>query len=369
MYLRLNVKKPQIQRGSSIAAVSTAKPFVHFAAICFHPYCVLCAALIAVAGASPPTAAADRVTIRPEDSTGLLVITGDIQDYNDVQLTLRVGGAPAQSYPRSVIAAVTTFRTPAHVRGLELYEQGQLAEAVAQFELALDAEQRKWMRHEVLAGLVQAHQRRGEFDAAVRRFVEIAAEEPHSRHWEIAPLHWMPSTVSEPLQVDARRWAAAPSEAVRLVGASVCLGNSATRLTGVAELHKLARAQDRYIAPLAQALLWGATLDSNVTSVEELNRWQRDIERMPESIRGGPWYALGQARLRRNEPEEAAAALLRVLIVHDADELLAARAGLEAGLALRRINRDDESQQVLAEVIERFPWTPSAREALGELAK
>jgi tetratricopeptide (TPR) repeat protein len=314
--------------------------------------------------------AADRVTIRPEDSSGLFVVTGEIVAYNDEVLKLSSGGPGGlQSYSTASVAAVETFRVPLHLRGIELFEQGRIADAIVQFEGALEQEQRSWLRHEVLAWLVKCHQRSGDLDTAAARFAEIIATESHTRYWNIAPLRWGPQSVSERLQVSARRWVSSSSEALRLLGASLTLGDASGRLTGVAELRKLSRSQDRYVNGQAQALLWESTLDSNVTSVEELLRWQREIERMPESIRGGPWYVLGRVRMHRNEPDEAAAAWLRVLIVNDGDELLSARAGLEAALALRRINREAEVRTILQEVIERFPWTPSAREALAELAK
>ena len=306
--------------------------------------------------------AADRVTIRPEDSAGLMVVTGDIRDYDDEFLTLR-SGPRTNTYPASQVAAVEAFRTPEQLRGEQLYQQGRIDEAIAQFELALASEQRRWLRRDIRAGLVRCHKRQGRLRAAARYFVEIIEDEPHTRHWGIAPLIWTPATVPDNLLVDARRWVVAQSEAVRLIGASLLLPDAATRLNGIAELHKLERSQDRYVGNLAQAQLWLATLDTNVTSTEELRRWQHDIERMPESIRGGPWYALGQARLHRREPDAAAAALLRVLIVHDADPQLAARSGLEAALALKRINRDDEARKVFEEVAQRFSWTPSAAEA------
>ncbi len=306
---------------------------------------------------------ADRVTIRPEDSAGLVVVTGDVEDYTDQTLTLRTGGAGLRTYPASTIAAVETYRTPGHQSGIERYQRGDIAAAISDFEQGLQREQRKWVRREILAWLVRCHQRRGDRESAASRFVEIVTEDPQTRFWNVAPLTWMAATTSERLQTVGKQWVVSPSEAVRLVGASLLLGAPQTRLTGLAELHKLARSQDRYVGPLAQAQLWGATLDVKITSVEELARWERDVERMPASIRGGPWYAVGQARLRRSEPEEAAAALLRVLIVHDTDEQLAARAGLEAALSLRRINREHEARIVLQEVMQRFPWTPSAKEA------
>lgn len=311
---------------------------------------------------------ADRITIRPDDSVGLLVVSGDIDDYTDEFLTLRTGGSGLKTYPSSVIASVDTYRLPTHLSGMERYRRGEIPSAIADLEQALQREQRGWMRRELLAWLVKCHQRQGDREAAAARFVAIVSDDPHTRFWNLAPLTWTAGSISDRLQAAARQWVVAQSEAVRLVGASILLGAPQSRLTGIAELNKLARSQDRYVGPLATVQIWNATLGTNITSNDELDRWERDIERMPASARNGPWYAIGQARLHRNEPDEAAAAFLRVLIAHDEDELLAARAGLEAGLALQRINREDEAQSVWREVLERFPWTSSAKEAAQHLA-
>ncbi len=312
--------------------------------------------------------AADRVTIRPEGSVGLMTIVGDVADYTADALTIRVsGGGPPRSVPSGEVVAVEVYRTPDHQRGLEHYRQGEIEPAVAAFQRALETEGREWIRRELYAELVRCHSRQGELGLAVTRFVQLVESDPHHRHWGVAPLLWTPEPIPPLLQATARRWLVSPNSAVRLVGASLLLGETTSRVAAVAELKKLERSGDRYVGGLAQALLWSTNLQTHLTSPEQLRLWEREVERMPPSIRGGPWYILGRTRLHRHEQDEAAAAFLRVFLVHHDDELLAARSGLEAALALRRLNRDDEARTILQELVERYPWSPPAQEARQQL--
>ena len=314
-------------------------------------------------------ARADRVTIRPEDSGGLITLTGTIADYNDESLTLHPAGrgAPQTIRARSVLA-VETYRTPGHQTGIEAYQRGDMPAAVQAFEQALQTENRGWVRQEILAWLVRCHRRRGDRDAAVARFVEIVTAEPRTRQWGIAPLGWMAEPLSARLQVAARQWLVSKSDAVRLVGASLLMGETTQRIGAISELNRLVKSSDPYVSSQAQALLWSANLPATITSAEQMNRWLREIERMPESIRGGPWYVLGQARLQRSEPDEAVTALLRVLLQYPENEELASRSGIDAALALERLNRFSEAEPIFREVADRFPWTSAGQEAQERLS-
>jgi TolA-binding protein len=96
---------------------------------------------------------------------------------------------------------------------------------------------------------------------------------------------------------------------------------------------------------------------------EQIKRWQERIDELPEDLRAGPNYLLGRAWAGRHDYEQAAAALLWLPLVDDHDFRLAARACLEAALALDRIGQHAESQTLLQEVATRFADTPFADEA------
>ena len=86
-------------------------------------------------------------------------------------------------------------------------------------------------------------------------------------------------------------------------------------------------------------------------------------------LRGGPWYVLGQGRLRLREYEPAATALLRLPLVHDADHFLAARACLEAADALDAAGQTGQAATLYREVTERFSQTPFAQDAESAMVR
>ncbi|MEZ6067051.1 MAG: hypothetical protein R3B90_15430 [Planctomycetaceae bacterium] len=308
------------------------------------------------------THADDRVTLRPPDSAGLIVEIGVVADYNDVSLILK-GGARPRTFASENVVAVETVRSASHQRGLEQFAAGDITAAAASFADATETEGRAWVRRELLAWLVRCAYRQGDQLAAASRFVELTISDPQHRFWSLAPLGWDRQASSPQLFAAARQWLVQPNEGSQLVGAALLLNDPASRPEALKQINQLARGNDRYIAPLARALQWRAGLATADPSDEELYRWRREIERMPESIRAGPWYTLGQAHARRRDGAESVSAYLKVLIAHADNEELAARSGVEAALALRSLNREADADTILREVVERFPNASATSEA------
>jgi TolA-binding protein len=100
---------------------------------------------------------------------------------------------------------------------------------------------------------------------------------------------------------------------------------------------------------------------------EEIERWQSRIDEMPERLRGGPLFLVGQAYLARGEKHRAAAAFLWLPTVYDQDAELAAVACVEAAKALADIGQKYEAALLYREAADRFPGTPPAEEAAGNL--
>ncbi len=310
----------------------------------------------------------ERVTIRPPDSAGLMTMSGDIISYDDVVLRIRTRGPqPIESIPSAQVAAVEYYRIPAHQSGLQAFHSGDLPTAIAHLREAAQQESRGWVRREILALLVRSHLRLDQRGEAASRFVEIASEEPQTRHWGTAPLIWSSGAINETLRSAARRWFVQNSDAVRLIGAGLLLSSPEDAAAARTELQRLTRLPNPHISGLARAQLWRDQLTTAAPSAPELDRWRREVERMPESIQGGPWYLVAQGALARSDLESAAAALLRVFLVHHENEALAAQAGLEAARLLERLNRKAEADIIAREVVERFAGTSFAGEARGIL--
>ncbi len=147
------------------------------------------------------------------------------------------------------------------------------------------------------------------------------------------------------------------------MGASLLLLHPTYGKVARVDMQKLVVNGDSRIATLAVAQLWRVRLAEADPRRDELTRWQKTIDRMPGELRGGPYYLLGKAHLRRAEHDRAAMALAWVPLVYDHDSELAARAAVEAADALARIGQRNEAITFYRDVLVRFPQASFAQDA------
>ena len=76
---------------------------------------------------------------------------------------------------------------------------------------------------------------------------------------------------------------------------------------------------------------------------------------MPEPIAAGPYFLLGLARAQRQQPEQAALAVLRVAILYPQRRALAAQSLLEAGRVLEGLDRKQSALRLYRELIRDYP--------------
>lgn len=340
----------------------------------FAAACALCFALTrppaggtrsATAGSTAP----DVVTLRGEGARSRITVRGRIVDYTGKSIVISTSSGKGQLvYRASRVVDISTPQSKAHVAGLKDFALGRYAEAGRHFEEALQGENRSWVRREILAMLVRCSLNRGEYASAGSRFALLVASDPTSRHFKLIPLTWASRPTDAALYDQARSWLSeADNEVERLLAAAIVLRDP--RFTAAAQetLDELARSTDWSIRNLATAQLWRLRLDAGNLSAGELRRWQRRIENMPQQLRGGPYYLLGQGHLQRQEYDRAAAALLWLPLVYDHDRHLAARACLEAAEALAALGRPREAMTMYKEVVERFDGTQFAHTASAVL--
>jgi len=310
----------------------------------------------------------DKVVLQSKGGSGRITLPCRIIDYTGELLAIETKpGERIRQYPASQVLEVQTPQTEAHVRALADFKQNRIEAARAGFEKALGAEERLWVRREILAMLVRCALHRGDYGSAGSRFLSLVHSDPHTRHFKLIPLVWAPQEMSANLRSEARVWIAGKSEAARLIGAALLLGDATHSELAKNEFNQLAASADPRIRQLARAQLWRLQIGAQDQSELEIERWQSRIEEMPEDLRGGPYYVLGQARLRRFELYRAAMALLWLPLVYDHDHHLAARACLEAADALTRLGRKTEAINLYREVTTRFHDTPYAQEAASVL--
>ncbi len=311
----------------------------------------------------------DRVVVRGSTG-GRMTVVGVIEDFTGEQLTLRMlPGRVVHLYPADDVLDYETQQVAAFVQGVRAVDENRIEQAVALLETALKQEERTWVRREILAVLVRCAVRRSDFAGAGARFLAMVESDPATRHFALIPLVWGTRERTAP---DARAagqvWLDRASEAGRLIGASLLLEDERARGPAQVALRELATSVDPRIKLLAQAQAWRAQIAKGDLGELQVEQWRRRVEAMPEELRAGPSYLVGRAYASRREYELAAASFLWLPLVDDHDYPLAARACLEAGVALAAIGKPRQAAALFNEVVGRYSDTAYAGEA-AELLK
>lgn len=323
----------------------------------------LSVALLGGAAVVPSANAQDRVVIQ-QPGGSRFPISGIIDDYTgrDLVLLVRSGEAPRR-YPRKDVVEVQTAYTARHEKGRQLLFEGKPADAKVELTQAMKDEDRTWVRREILALLVRCALWDGNYRAATPAFLSIVESDAETMHYGLAPLAWTDVASANDIRLEARGWLADRSAVSQLIGASHLLFDPEMNDQAEATLRRLARESNIKLQRLAQMQLWRVRSLLGNSTPNELLRWEAAIEELPEELRMGGYFVLGQTLARQQEPERAAAALLWLPLVYDADRYLAARACLDAAEQVESFGDKDHAMTLLTEIVFRFSDTPSGRTA------
>jgi len=307
--------------------------------------------------------AQDRVVLRREGLSGRITISGSVDDCTGSELKIRSGDGTVRTYPAGDVVGIETPLTEPHDRGLKFLADNDVDSALREFDLALRKESRTWVRREILALQVRCGLRRGDYALAGARYLAILKSDPESRHFGLIPLEWAPESNRAGALNEARQWLSTTSEPAQLIGASLLFDDPQSSAAARTTLRTLSTSTDRRIQVLAQFQAWRADVAANAVNELQLVRWQNRVDELPSALRAGPSYLLGRAYAGRHDFELAAAAYLWLPLVDDHDYRLTARATLEAGIALKRIGQQFESQSLFREITRRLqPRQPRMRQ-------
>ena len=309
------------------------------------------------------SSAEDRVVIQQPGGSRFPVV-GLIEDYTGRDLTIRTRiGDKLRSYPRSDVVEVQTAYTARHDKGRQLLADGHAVEAAVELSVAVKEEDRMWVRREILALLVKCALWDGDYRTAVSRFLLIAESDAETLHFGVAPLAWSDDAPDSNVRFDAKSWLAARSPISKLFGASHLLSDPTSTNEAEAALRFLARESNVRVQRLAQMQLWRQRIKTGAVTPAELSRWESAVEELPQELRAGGYFVLGQAYRKQQERERSAAALLWLPLVYDADRHLAARACFHAAEQIESLGDRPQATNLFSEVVFRFgdtPWGPQA---------
>lgn len=301
----------------------------------------------------------DVVHLAPQDdSAGEVRIRGEILDYTGRVIRVRSTNGIERSYDAERVRAIETPWLPQQQEGQRAQQTGDFAQAVQQFRVALNKENRIWVRRRIMAEQIWCYRALDQVEPACDTFLLLVASDPNTQYFDCIPLAWLPGEGVS--RQRAESWLDRKTEpAAVLLGASHLLGLGDRRARALEALRLLTGSEDRRVAALAEAQTWRA---QPAIKPAEADRWAAGIERMPPELRAGPYYLLGAALTRQQRWEEAALALMRLPILYPRERQLSASALLGAGQALNNLNRPDQARQVYRELLRDYGDSRPARE-------
>ncbi|MDP7015106.1 MAG: hypothetical protein QGG36_04875 [Pirellulaceae bacterium] len=322
--------------------------------------------IVSVCPPARQASAADVVVISAgRDGTERKRLIGEVIEYTGRELRI-VNNGREQMVPGGKVISIQTARTDEQKRADNAFADGDYRSALDLYLAANRAEQRAWVQRRFIARVCQCYRNLGAADKAGDAFKLLYQSDSATPYIEAIPLAWRNPLPSPAMERKAATWlAASDNDAANLIGASWLL--RAQRESARDKLNELTNSTDARIAKLAAAQLWR---DKLVTVREaDIERWRTAIGRLPDSLRGGPYYLLGQAWSRLDQPENAALAFLRPPILFPDDAALAAESLLAAGRELEKMKRPEDARQAYREVISKYSGAQIAQEARERLER
>lgn len=313
--------------------------------------------------------AQDVVTLKPGGtSRSPRRVVGEITDYTGREVKIRTASGRETSLPADRIDEISTQYTEPHVAATALMEQQKFDEAFAQFKAALAAEKRPWVQRQILAEIAHCQRARGQDVAAAQAFLLIVKHDPDTPHYDAIPLAWRPSELTVEAQrkgIEFLRDEANP--VAQLIGASWLLSDTSQRAAAIETLDALASSREHRVAQLAEAQLWRTKLIS--ARREDLYLWRTAIDRLPQPLRAGPYYLLGQLLAQQKQYDDAAIAFMRLPILYPGDRTLAAEALLAAAEVLSAGGDRGQATICLQELVRDHADSAAAAAAKTMLAR
>jgi tetratricopeptide (TPR) repeat protein len=330
--------------------------------------CVLLMLAIAMGQAGIAAAASDDIVYfkdQPAEGPPRALVGYEVVDYTGRELLLKTPSGRDRKIPADEIGHVQTTLCPEQQAGDALFAKRDYRRALEEYRRALEAsrEPRDWVRRQILEQIVWCKKSLGQVEQAGEYFLVLLASDPYTRAFDCIPLAWTPQPPAADTERKAREWLKSKNPAAELIGASQLLTSDA-RAEAIKHLERLASDPDKRIAWLAQSQLWRTTAPD--ATPKQLQEWAAAIDASDPALRGGAYFVLGSA-LAPSAPEDAALALMKVPILHEREDRLAATALLAAGGCLEKLGRASQAGGLYRELAARHPQAAEAAEARRRL--
>ena len=290
-------------------------------------------------------------------------LKGRILDYSGRGLRLELPSGREKLIPIGEILQIETNRTPQQRAARLAVKAGQIEKALRNYHRLRDTgiEERPWVQREILAELIECQRSLGLYDQATSNFIRLLEQDPNTPYLDTIPLVWTGGAQLTPKAIEhAKAWLASGVPLERLLGASLLL-TGPKRGGAEQALRQLMENSTDPVAALA-ALQWLRTRVPSA-SQEDLQLCRTAIDRLPTTLRSGPYYILGTLHAARDEHRQAAIATMHVPILYADQPRLAAESLLTAAKSMVKSGLRSEAVRIYQELIDGYPKSMAAREA------
>ncbi len=311
-----------------------------------------------------PSQSEDIVLTQKNKSAPVGKRKGEIVEWKGSSLQLNSNGR-IRTIDNNEIVGIETKWPAEYDSAMILMSGGDYVKAYQQLRNALNQERRPWASRIILADIIEC------LDALdtqkndqVRAFLAIVDGDPDTRFVDRIPLRWTVSLGTENVARQLESKLDSNSPMTQLVAASWLLSGN-QRNEAIKALNELANDINPNIAALAQAQLWKATPTN--TSLPDLKRFSKRIERMPRFVRAGPYYVLAEMQTRSAQFDQAAINLMRIPILYPKQHSLAAAALFQTGDLMQNNDKTTEARTVWMELVQKHPHSLWAKQAADKL--
>ncbi len=291
---------------------------------------------------------------------------GTILEFTGSELRLRSTLGTEETIPAARVIEVQTVWTMSHEAARLARSEGRLDDAIASLRQAKREELRPWAVRQIMADLVGCYVEAGRIDNAGDEFLGILASDQATRHLDVIPIAWRGAAIGAPAEARAAVWLAArKTPAAVLLGASWLVATR--RAEAITALDEIAKSNDSRLSGLAMVQLWRTKLVT--ATMEDVRRWQAQLEKMPAESQAAGWYVLGDCLSRLDQPEAASLAYLKIPILFRQQRAIAADALLAAGKQLEKMSQTGQAANLYRELVRDYPQLSATKEAEGRLEK
>jgi tetratricopeptide (TPR) repeat protein len=292
--------------------------------------------------------------------------SGTILELTGSELRLQSTLGTEETIPAARVAEIHTQWTRTHEAGRAARSEGRLDDAIAALRQAKREETRPWAVRQIMADLAGCYLEAGRIDSAGDEFLGILASDPTTRHFDVIPIAWRGAAIGAPAEARAAVWLAArKTPYAALLGASWLLATRRTESTAV--LDEISKSTDPRRAGLAAIQLWRTKLVT--ATMDDVRRWQGQLEKMPAEIQAAGWYLLGDCLSRLDQPEAASLAYLKIPVLFRQQRAMAADALLAAGKQLEKMSQAAQASNLYRELASDYPQLSATKEAQTRLEK